>query len=211
MQFSCKQNVISPLNRNASKQKETIINRFYGSIYDVYFVLVQYKPILIFNNSMDLLGCLGFWALVLNATFNNIQLYRGGQFYWWRKPEYPQKTTNPVPSHLNLMKYFLFSSLLCYNIAVIGIESIFFSIEYGQFIHKTCAMLGLDSCLSLQLFVGGLKSYLRYSYLFAYSGDQHILCYVFALFIIVLGGLCCHFLCTLHFCIASVFSRVYMF
>jgi hypothetical protein len=23
------------------------------------------------------------------------QLYRGGQFYWWRKLEYPEKTTNP--------------------------------------------------------------------------------------------------------------------
>jgi hypothetical protein len=22
-----------------------------------------------------------------NATFNNFQLYRGGQFYWWRNSE----------------------------------------------------------------------------------------------------------------------------
>jgi len=32
--------------------------------------------------------------MVFNATFNNIELYHGSQFYWLRKPEYPEKTTN---------------------------------------------------------------------------------------------------------------------
>jgi hypothetical protein len=31
-----------------------------------------------------------------NTTFNKnkIQLYRGSQFYWWRKPGYLEKTTD---------------------------------------------------------------------------------------------------------------------
>jgi hypothetical protein len=37
------------------------------------------------------------WFMVFNATFNStfvFQLYYGGQFYWWRKPEYLHKTTD---------------------------------------------------------------------------------------------------------------------
>jgi hypothetical protein len=32
--------------------------------------------------------------MVFYATSNNIQLYRGGQLYWLREPEDPEKTTD---------------------------------------------------------------------------------------------------------------------
>jgi hypothetical protein len=32
--------------------------------------------------------------VVFNATFNNISANQSGQLYWWKKPVYPEKTTD---------------------------------------------------------------------------------------------------------------------
>ena len=76
-----------------------------GQVWSIATIMSLHSIIRHLNFIMLMFSCLNLanfekihiWKKMLDVAFllwESIPIYRGGQFYWWRKPEYPEKPTD---------------------------------------------------------------------------------------------------------------------
>ena len=74
----------------------------------LFILIMQYKSSVLsdcpFNKIAE--DWFGLWCLTPLSTI--FQLYGGGQFYWWRKSEYPEKTSDLPQVTVKLYPIILF-------------------------------------------------------------------------------------------------------
>jgi hypothetical protein len=87
-------------------------NTCYLSLFSLFVLLYTFTSIFLWT--LDVLVIIdGLWCLTPFLTI--FQLYRGGQFYWWRKPGYLEKTTDLSPTAVKRYHIMLYQVDLAMN------------------------------------------------------------------------------------------------
>jgi hypothetical protein len=104
-----------------------------------FYMTAKFLRLFYVNNILGWGWWVGLFCLTSLSTI--VQLYRGGQFYWWRKPVYPEKTTNKLYHIMLYRVHLVLNRVQTHNFVYLFLylsethfHCIRFCITHGQYI-----------------------------------------------------------------------------